>query len=310
MGKNLLFVVISCLMLLASVEGLLRWLDIGDPPVFEEHPDYGYLMQPNQSVSTRGHRFHINRAGFRGDDFAWAKSGDIYRIAFVGDSITYGGGSIMDPDLFVNRVASRLSALTHNKIEAMNLSAPGWGIQNIGAYIETVGLPEVDLLVWVIPAVDFRRPKTSLGDHHLPHEKPWSRVTFAFFSLAWVAQRRGSQWFAESHTNSSGHRTIREQNIQVLMHVLTDRMKKGHQVVVAFVPSRKENDWDRDDLVVFRLAAESHSIAWLDLGPALERESLEKVFRDEMHLNNRGHEVVGEGIVGFLMKTGFPGRGD
>src|SRR5262245_17566544 len=104
---RVLFVVASSLASLVLVEGLLRWLDVGDPPVFAAHAQYGYLMQPNQSVSTRGNRFHINRAGFRGGDFFWSKSEGMHRIAFVGDSITYGGGSIKDSDLFVNRVASR-----------------------------------------------------------------------------------------------------------------------------------------------------------------------------------------------------------
>ena len=310
MRKNLLLLTISCLMLVTMGEGLLRWLDVADPPAFEQHADYGYLMQPNQSVSTRGNRFHINRAGFRGEDFAWPKPEGVYRIAFVGDSITYGGGSIPDGDLFVNRVASRLSVLTQKRIEAINLSAPGWGIPNIGAYIENRGLPRIDLLVWVIPAADFRRPMTSLADYHFPNKKPWSRFMYVVSSLTWEVNRRGRQWLAKSNNNTGADHTVRDQNVQAVKHVLANSLEKGNRVVIAFVPSQDENDADRDDLTIFRSAAESLSVPCLDLRPAFEQARLEKVFLDGVHLTSRGHEVVADAIAAFLGKQSLPASKD
>src|SRR5262245_43722827 len=144
MREKIPLLILSGVIFLAG-EGFARWLDIGDPPAFEKHDKYGYLMRPDQSVSTRGNRFQINRAGFRGIDLRSPRDPHVYRIAFVGDSVTYGGGSIPDRDLFVNRVASRFGVLTHHSVEAANISAPGWGIPNMAAYIETHGLADVDL---------------------------------------------------------------------------------------------------------------------------------------------------------------------
>ena len=95
---------------LLAAEGVLRLWDVADPPAFVEDPQYGFLMRSNQSVSTRGFRFQINWFGLRGRDFAMPKRAGVYRIAFLGDSIPYGGGSIQDPNLFVNVVASRVQA--------------------------------------------------------------------------------------------------------------------------------------------------------------------------------------------------------
>jgi hypothetical protein len=260
-----------------------------------------YGRHTNQSASTRGNRFHINRAGFRGVDFTWRKPEGVYRIAFLGDSITYGGGSILDRDLFVNRVAYRLSLLTHYKIEAINLSAPGWGIQNVAAYIETQGLPEIDLLVWVIPAVDFRRTKKSLEDSHFPDKKPWSRLMYVTSSLICEVYKGLVQWLGESKKSVGGDPTILDDNVQVLKHVLAQSAKRGNRIMVAFVPSRENNQSDREDLVVFRLAAESLSIPCLDLGPVFERHRFEKLFLDRAHLASEGHKAVADEMVGFLV---------
>ena len=312
MRTNLRLVILSCVIALAIGEGLLRWLDIGDPPAFEKDPHYGYLMQPNQSVSTRGSRFHINREGFRGVDFAWRKPEGVFRIAFAGDSITYGGGSVPETDLFVNQVASRLSSLTNNKIEAINLSAPGWGILNIAAYLKTDRLPEVDLLVWVVPAADFRRPKMSLEEYGFPTKKAWSRITY----LASVATSKvynevynmGRRWwFIKSNETSGEAQAVRDQNVQTLVYVLSGRMAKGNRVMVAFVPSQHGNDTDPEDLAVYRLAADSVSIPCLDLGPAFQRERFDKLFFDGMHLTSLGHKVAADAIVVFLTKQFFTG---
>ena len=108
---------------LLAAEGILHLWDIADPPAFVENPHYGFLMRPNQSASTRGYRFHINQFGLRGRDFAMPKPAGVYRIAFLGDSITYGGGRIPDPDLFVNVVASQVQMPSDRRAEAIQFSA-------------------------------------------------------------------------------------------------------------------------------------------------------------------------------------------
>ena len=64
---------------------------------------------------------------------------------------------------------------------AINISAPGWGIQNIVAYVQSVGFYDADLVVWVVPADDFRRRKTLLSDYPgFPLEKPRLRSRLVF----------------------------------------------------------------------------------------------------------------------------------
>ena len=168
---------------LFAAEVAVRSLDVFDPPAFEDNAAYGYLMRPNQSVSTRGIRFRINNIGFRGEDVPPRKPVGVTRIAFVGDSITYGGGTIPDDELFVNRTASGLSTSRRSRFEGLNLSAPGWGVQNMVAYLSAHGVHEADWIVWVLSTVDFRRPKTTREENGFWSSKPWSRFAYGITAM-------------------------------------------------------------------------------------------------------------------------------
>ena len=234
---------IGLLVTLALAEAVLRLLDLADPPVFEAKPHYEYLMRPNQSVSTRGYRFHINNIGFRGYDISIPKAKDTFRIVFLGDSVTYGGGNIPGKYLFVNLVTSSLNSSEHRQTEGINLSVPGWGIQNIAAYVATKGLLEADLLIWVIPAIDFRRPKASLKEHRFPVRTPWSRSTYA---AAWVLHRI-PLLLPPRRTGLHGTLATLERNVQTFHRTLTQITKSKAIWVVVLVPSAHESEHFPED---------------------------------------------------------------
>ncbi|HWQ03053.1 MAG TPA: SGNH/GDSL hydrolase family protein, partial [Candidatus Nitrosotenuis sp.] len=232
---KLLLSVVSLALSLVLLEGLEWWLDVADPPIFSSHPAYGYLMQPNQSVATRGKRFRINNAGLRGGDIVMPKPQGVFRIAFLGDSITYGGGSIRDEDLFVNRIVKSLDPITRPQLEAVNISAPGWGLANMAGFVNSVGLFDADLLIWVISAPDLRRPFTRLEEHGFLQQKPSSRVLYAIrtsyiriFQAIQSNKRRSS-----APRQNSGNLNS---NIRVLRTMLAQLTGKGLAVAVVLVP--------------------------------------------------------------------------
>jgi lysophospholipase L1-like esterase len=299
--RRVLLVIFSTLISLVGVEALLRIFDFADPPVFEENPDYGYLMKPNQWVSTWGHRFHINRAGFRGIEFATSKSSDTYRIAFLGDSITYGGGSIPDGTLFVNKVTSALRGQVGDRIEAINISVPGWGIENLTGYVEKMGFFQADLLVWVVSAADFRRPKTYASDYGFPDRKPRSRLLYAlsrsFRVLTGGLFRRPSQSPAPSSAETL------KRNLLLFRGTLAKTLHEGARVAVVMVPTEDgELAQDRD---AFRAAADGFSVPFLDTMPILQQQRPKELFQDGVHLNPSGHELVAAAIAEFLKEKVF-----
>ena len=290
----------ASLVSLVGAEGFLRWRDLADPPAFEANAQYGYLMRPNQSASTRGHRFRINHAGLRGADFTLPKPNGVFRIVFLGDSITFGGGRIPDQDLFVNRAALILASSNHRQIEAINLSAPGWGIQNMAGYVATNGLLDADALVWVISSSDFRRPKSTLEENGFLEHKPWSRLIYATTHVFRFARRSVDNGVPQ-RTDSDPLR----QNAHTLRRTLSQISNNNVACVVIAVPAAYENAQSLADLNTFRSATASVSVPFTEVRPALQQHRPEEMFLDGVHLSVDGHKVVSEAIVAFLQQTVF-----
>jgi len=303
----------SILTALLIAEVTLRWRDMADPPAFAPDARYGYLMRPNQSVATHGYRFRINRFGQRGDDFKMPKLAGDYRVFFLGDSVTYGGGTTPDPSLFVNRVASSLSGWLQRPVDAVNASAPNWGLGNMFSYVQTAGLFDADLLVWVIPSCDFRRPTTSLSDDiGLPSTKPPLRLAF-IFRVAWLY----AKWAVASlrqHLRPSHDRLAAEgSSSQILTHNLAVLRQgigwirgRGLLVAVVLVPSGTPagTGYNRPgDFQAFHAVAESSSVPILDITSALAGRP--GYFIDGIHLNVQGNKVVADAIATFLEQTYF-----
>jgi GDSL-like lipase/acylhydrolase family protein len=286
---NLILLVVASLLALTSSEALLRVFGVGDPPVFQSHPSYGYLMQPNQWVSTRGHRFRINQAGFRGDDWAVPKRPETIRTMFLGDSITFGGGSILDDQLFVNRVKGLLAKTDGRNVETLNAAAPGWGIENMAAFLGARGTFDADVLIWTLPTVDFRRPKTSLEDHAFPTSKPWLRLLYLGRTLLHTTNQLDIQ-------PGVGEGTL-ERNVALFRESLTALARTRIVCVVLIVPASPRYDHFIEDVPRFRAVAEAAHVPFVDLHASFRRHPPEALFTDGVHLSVRGHELVAEEIT-------------
>jgi hypothetical protein len=249
-------------------------------------------MRPNQSASSWGYRFLINRFGLRGCDFAIPKPKDIYRIAFLGDSVTYGGGKVKDPDLFVNQAASNLSTRWGRSVEAVNISAPGWAVANIAAYVLDKGLHNADLAVWIIPDDDFRRPVTSIETFQFPTRKSRLRVLriLKIKSTQLAGRLRPAPpVFLASEVFAGVVKTVKE--------TASTLIARNLPVVVVLVPTEQGYS-DTKGTEAFRAMLASLFIPFLDLEPELVNRY--SFFRDGQHLATEGHRLAGKAIAAFV----------
>jgi hypothetical protein len=117
----------------------------------------------------------LNTHGFRERNFSVPHSRDIYRIAVIGDSITYGQG-VSEEDRMTNILEGFMNANHSGLIfEALNFGWPGTDtVDHIGFLVQTVvGMqPDFVLLQWFINDVR--------NDQNLRHSTiplvPWSRL--------------------------------------------------------------------------------------------------------------------------------------
>ncbi|MFT7459833.1 MAG: hypothetical protein ACI909_002516, partial [Planctomycetota bacterium] len=128
---TLITVIISTLFCLLLAEYGLRWYQqsinnssAGDPGLLRYHAQLGWTLTPSWQGQHQHHDFNvqynINKYGFRGDESIDLQSNTRRRIAFVGDSFSFGLG-VEDEDTFT----AQLNRL-HPEIEFLNLSVPGY----------------------------------------------------------------------------------------------------------------------------------------------------------------------------------------
>jgi hypothetical protein len=293
---GVVLLIAAVLLVLASTELVLRWIDVADPPTFQANALFGYLMRPNQSASTRGHRFRINNVGLRGADVNARQLGE-RRVAFIGDSITYAGGKVPDADLFATRVSETLSALRRERVTAINISAPGWGIQNMAAFIGATGVFEADVVVWVIPSTDFRRRMTFLHDYAYPQTRPSSRLLYAAISWMAAAHNRDRRERTPEEYSAVPGADVLEANLATLDAALRALRVLDLPLIVAVLADSAGYRDLAKDVGRFKSVADANGAAFVDLEPTFGMQNDAPLFHDGVHLNSRGHELVTHALV-------------
>jgi lysophospholipase L1-like esterase len=99
---------------------------------------------------------HYNRWGFRERDFDPKKPSGTYRIAVIGDSLTYGQG-IREQERFSNLLEERLNSHSGRKYQVLNFGLPGAETTDeLGFLTRSVlsNKPDFILLQWYINDVE------------------------------------------------------------------------------------------------------------------------------------------------------------
>lgn len=146
----------------------------GDRSVKTSNPDIPYLRLPHSSFSERwpsdprgyfdnqNHeiRYRVNRAGFRGRDFA-KESGGAVRLAFLGDSFCWGVG-VKEEDHFLARLSERLAAVPpfDGPFELLNFGLEGYNTKQEVALFKEVVLdyrPQVAVIWYFLNDWEYER---------------------------------------------------------------------------------------------------------------------------------------------------------
>jgi lysophospholipase L1-like esterase len=160
---NLLLVLLSLFFILLMLEALLRAIGYNpfgeilkneDRAIFirpSENPQRIFEATPNASGQGWGTRVSINRFGFRGRDYTTEKPSGTYRIAVIGDSITFGNN--LPPDANYPALLEKRFAQSGKKVEVLNLALGGYDTLQEVATLEEIGLqfhPDLVLIGYCI----------------------------------------------------------------------------------------------------------------------------------------------------------------
>jgi len=152
--QNGTLLVVSITVALVFCEVVVRAFDIG-PEIqvvsFENHqisenPVLGYELIPN----SRDGEARINKDGMRDRDYPLRKPGDTFRIAVVGDSITFGY-NVEARDTYAKRLEELLNKDLEGtwQFEVMNFGVSGYNVIQIAENLRTKVLKyDPDLLLY------------------------------------------------------------------------------------------------------------------------------------------------------------------
>ena len=242
------------------------------------------------------------------------------RVLFVGDSVTWGGSSVDDSDLFTE-VASDVIRSDGRTVYSMNAGVNGSSLMNQGD-IYLARQDAVDVLVWLFPWTDTLRSYASAGFLWPATKKPRFALVEAgdhVIRSLWLTSFReegqsldgefvypevpgGYESFFEGVLEN---RTAR--NIDALRRTVEVALGKETPVIVGITPERVGNELipneDRATEQMEQLAAQGANILNVHQVLTSADQDIASLYIDSIHFNREGHRVLGESLGKFLRQV-------
>lgn len=310
---------------------------LGDPEpslppseVFNSHPVWGRTLRAGVTASCGRQQFSVNRWGFRGVEVPEDKPEGTVRIVAIGDSTTTALDEIDDESVWVARMRHALNE-THegSEIDAINASVPGYALRTCTQYLEErVARFDPDFVVaWSVA--------NSVARHAWRQFRgsgaPWKgqEDTSLFFversSLAprviHVAEQFHDRWLPRLRHDRLDERGIQKyvRRLSILEALCRER---GWRLILCTAPrSFGDLSAPSDQRVLAATAMDGvQSLSLVGINDAYERYNeairlfaarhdtplvdLDRIvpkraayFLDSLHLNPRGHRMVGDAVA-------------
>jgi hypothetical protein len=270
---------------LLGTEVVLRLMGLGDPIVYQTHPDYGYRPRPNQLARRfGGATVQINNLGIRATE-DWHTPAN--KVLFIGDSVTYGGSYVSTRDLFALRAIPEGSGWSGG-----SAGVNAWGVENMHGLVVRHQFVPARVFVTVLIDVDFyrgfsqrpiffRTTKPILAlEEAIPHAVVGvTRYLFPRPPLAQQTRRDTAQRAVKRLMEIDDF--LRARGFVHLIYLSPTRLNLERRVPAdAIVAGALE----RTSLWVRRLQ-DAKKLARLEMG------AIESLYHDGVHLSRRGHEV-------------------
>lgn len=291
---------------LAATELTFRLaLGLGNPALLQADPNIGYYFQPNQEILRFGKHIRYNQYAQRSDPITPQKPAGTLRILMIGDSVLNGGNPTDQNQTISELLKTRLQNAGYSA-EVLNASAGSWGIGNQLSYLIEFGIFDSDAVILQIGTHDLlQRTSTSEAVGNSPYfpdhppllaiEEAWSRYVWP--SLAATFQISPAKGRFPPPAPADPQKQF-EQNMALLEKMISLVRSQNKPVFVLFTSDRQDlvpqtqTPPYKSEFFQFLKALQvpiidSHA-AWSNL-PA---DTVDRYFRDIVHLNERGNEAI------------------
>jgi lysophospholipase L1-like esterase len=311
------YVAIVVLMGVGLLEGAARLIGLGDPVLYYSDAWGGLRPLPDQRVKRLGGAtVTVDGNGFR---TPVAEKPGALRILFLGDSVTYGGSRIDDTELYTE-VAADVIRSQGRAVYAMNAGVNGTSLRNHAERFEKQG-ERLDVLVWLFPWGDTLRNFATGGQISPPRYKPklalvelvdycitryWVRFLRKDPPRAAEFVRPESPAGREEFFNGVLAERVRR-NLNAVREAVAEARRRGVPVVMGVTPYREGNELEPlppeateflDEMAEMGVIVFDAFAVFADAA-----DNIEDCFIDQVHLNARGHELIGKALGEILQNV-------
>ena len=294
-----LLTIVLLICLLAFELFLKTFSGLGNPPLYELSPLFGYRLKANQVIEPRGGMGFLYAARMTTNNLGLRAAGEwdanpAGKILFLGDSVTYGGQYVADAQLFSSVAGSKLPGW-----KVGNSGSNAWGVENIVGLMMDYGFSPAEVAVTCVIEGDFYRGLTRASSLPLWTERPSFALQDLLMHLIWRANesRYGNSVFSvvqdETHLDKIVDRSARR--LKELDHYFKERQVRHFLFIL---PTRSQIvDGEPPDARVekvlkrYEVDAEYLLPELLALEP--DRKKHREWFHDEVHLDPPGHHAYG-----------------
>lgn len=310
---------VAIALLLLATEIVLRLtLGLGTPPLLERDSEIGYVFQANQDLQRFGNHIHINDFHQRSAPIDALPDSSVFRILFVGDSVTWGGVLLNQTETYPEQVRRNVRSLCADSVEALNASAGSWGIGNAEAYIRRFGTFGSDVVVLQIGSHDLLQATSTSSEvdsnPSMPSSNPWFATEELLSRYVWprvMAHVGLAMPVRASNRTVEGEERFRE-NMRFFETAVGQIRDEGATPVVLYTPDRNEvvesPSGYADTYIHYRSSffaiADSLDTSVVDaLTFWRSGDNPAALFRDGVHPNAKGHQSLALLLSGWLEET-------
>jgi len=327
--KNVIFSVITTLLVLAIIEGgsrLLGHVDYPPDPLIEgrrsawgRNREYDPLLfwrlRPDQYDKQQ--RRVTNSLGLRGPEVP-AKTDEEFRILSLGESSTYAW-KIPYEDCYSALLEARLGDVKRKAVRVINAGVPGYSVVQGYAYLKYRGVRlEPDAVLLYFGYNDFlnvafreRRDALGTGSAGLTDLELFNqRRRFSNQLTSWMYRHSNLVRLAGSLVHGADVPAVGEKGGRSVPRVPEDDRWTSLEGILGLCEARGIDlvilvPWYlgfEDHAPLLRRFASEHGVTIVDLPSLLEVDpaARDRYFRDLSHPNQEGHRQIAKGIAGVL----------
>ena len=316
----IIFWLIGCgLVALISAELLVRFgIGLGDPPLWQLDPKIEYFAEPGE-YQRFGNRVDYNAFSMRSDDFSETKTDpEEVRVMVIGDSVVNGGSALDQSELATEVARTILEDKLGQPVVIGNISAGSWGPANQLEYLRRFGTFDADLVILVShtgEVDDAPKYDVQLGvTQAMTDSKPLLAIQelVGRYAMPYLVEKiksmsPGSGKIGPSQTEEFEFTTRPE------MEAIDELIAaSGADFKIFLHPRGSELSAESNPRAqAIEALARERSIPLYRLAPRYqhERDKGDQIYFGDIHLNQRGQELLAEEIVDAVQAWSLESNG-